>query len=519
MIKYFQKIIIRNLAFYLYEFKSSLIVSYSKSKIRLFIIYSILIFLNFSTNHNAYSNNQNIFYLTKDNLISEAKNNSAIIENIKANFLEAKFNKNEFLENFQPKLEGELSYFNTNEESFIDYIPVASPISNLSVGVGADLVSGVGLGIYNNIEKKKYGRFGSDSRNSVSFEFTMDFYRNLFGKDSRARISYFDYEEKLAKIQKDIDIEIFLISIYKKYLAIILNEEIIKISRGILKNYQEQESDMKRRYKSGIADLSGVKRSSAQVSAKQVELSNLLNKKELLILDLRNLLPSIAGKIIKLESYNIKDHENYFSNIIANIQEQKSIPMNYTKYDDVIKILHKSYQKQKDFTGNYDNLDLELYSSYNHFGENNSNQKAFTDISSDPGNSYEAGLRLIVPLGKTKNKSKEIRLLGQRSIFLAKKRADLAKIESYHTQSLGNIKILQRSQIYQAQNNKDLQTILKLSRKKYQQARISIRDLIDDQDLYFHGLIREMEVKSIIMNQTLDYMTIFTTTPFALSNG
>ncbi len=461
----------------------------------------------------------NIFYLNKNNIINEAKNNSAAIENIKAKFLASKLDKSQYLENFQPNLTADASYFKTNESNFIEYAPVASPVSSFAVGAKKILLQ-VFLLVYTTILKKeKYGKFGSDAYNYVSIEFTMDLYKNLFGKDSKSRILYLKYQEDLAKIQKEIDIEIFLISVFRKYLEILLNHEAIKVSQKILENYKVQEMDMKKRYKDGIADLSDVKRSSSQVSMQNVNILNLINKEELLFLDLRNLLPSISGKKIEISDYDIKNYDNYFSKIISIISNNKSMPLNYTKYDDALKILYKSYKKEMNFTDNYDNLDLEFYSSYNHFGNNSTNKKALQDINKDPRVSYETGIRLNIPLGNKKTDSKDTMILAQKSAFLAQKRQDMAKIESYHLQSINNIAILRKSQKFQKQNSLNLKEISVLSKKKYKQARISIRDLIDDQDLYFQSILKELEIKSIMMNQILDYMIIFTKTPFALSDG
>ena len=488
----------------------------------LFFKKTYLLILIYSLNVAAASNSvasDNIFYLNKENIINEAKNNSAAIENIKAQFLASKLDKSQYLEDFQPNLTADAKYFKTNERNFIEYAPVVSPISNFSIGAKKNFVSGFSFGLYNNIEKRKYDKFGSDAYNYVSIEFTMDLYKNLFGKNSKSKISYLKYQEDLAKIQKEIDTEIFLISVFRKYLEILLNHEAIKISQQILENYKVQEMDMKMRYKDGIADLSDVKRSSSQVSMQNVNILNLLNKEELLFLDLRNLLPSISGKNIKISDYDIKNYDNYFSRIISIISSNNSVPLNYTKYDDVIKILYKSYKKEMNFTNNYDDLDLEFYSSYNHFGNNSTNKKALQDLNKDPRVSYETGLRLNIPLGNKKTDSKDTMILAQKSAFLAKKRQDMAKIESYHLQSISNIAILRKSQKFQKQNSINLKEISMLSKKKYKQARISIRDLIDDQDLYFQSILKELEIKEIAINQILDYMIIFTKTPFALSDG
>ena len=50
-------------------------------------------------------------------------------------------------------------------------------------------------------------------------------------------------------------------------------------------------------------------------------------------------------------------------------------------------------------------------------------------------------------------------------------------------------------------------------KKKYDQARIALHDLIDDQNLYMQKKLGELGVKLTIANQILDYTSIFNEFP------
>ena len=480
------------------------------------ILSGIIIFLLFS--NPLLAQDSSLFWLDKNSIIQEAKRNSPTINRIRSSLLSKKLDKNQYLENFQTRLEGDVSYFKSNEDSFIEFSPTVSPVNNFSLGVAKDFTTGMSFGVFNNHYKRDYQTYGVDSRNSISLEFTMDLYKDFFGSTSKSKISYLNYEEQAAQIQKDIDKEIFLITLVRIYFDIILNQEAINVSRDILEIYKKQELNTKKRYKNGIADLSEVKRRSSQLASKRVDIFNLVNRQENLILDLKKLLPSIANKEIKLLDYNIDELEEYFSTITSNIRSKDKVPMDYTYYDDLVKLVEKSYHAQKKFTKNYSDIDLEFYSQFNHFGKDDSSRGAVDNNFGNAADSYEVGLRLKAPIGRTKTNSKSLQLSINQANYLATKKENLAKIAAYHTQSIKNLELLRKSSIYQSENSKDLQQILRLSQRKFRQARIPIKDLIEDQNLYLQSILRELEIKMVVINQILDYMAVFTNTPFALSN-
>ena len=459
------------------------------------------------------------FLLDKKTIFAEAFNNTPTIENINSSFLSSKLTKNQYLENFQTNFEGDISYFKTQEDAFVDFIPIAPKERNFSIALKKDFISGIAFEASNNIRNTRYQNYGNDVENYISLDLTIDLYQDFFGRNSKARIAYLGYEEEIAKIKKEIDTEIFLNSLYRIYISLIFNEEQIRISNNILDIYIKQENDARRRYNNGITDLSEVKRRSSQVESKKVDILALKNSKENLILNLKELLPSLALKNIELASYNTNSLETYFINIINKIDSKKDTPMDYTSYDEMVRLIENSYKKQKKFTNNYSDIDLELYSNYKHIGQNNNDRDALNNLYLQSDHSYEVGLRLTAPIGKTKINSEKIQLSLQQSNFLAKKRKNLSKIHAYHSQSLKNLQLLRSAQQYQSKNSNDLKKILSLSDKKYKQARIPLRDLIEDQNLYLQSLLRELDIKLAIINQILDYMTVFTTTPFAFTEN
>ena len=93
----------------------------------------------------------------------------------------------------------------------------------------------------------------------------------------------------------------------------------------------------------------------------------------------------------------------------------------------------------------------------------------------------------------------------------------LSKIESLHTQMLVNIGLLEEIMEKQRNNSIHSGRILQESQRKYNQARISARDLIFDQDMVLQNHLDRFETKLTAINMMLDYLSTFTDTTCAFN--
>lgn len=475
-----------------------------------FIITNLLvIFLLLSTNIEA----QEVFILDERTLIKEANISNPTIERIKASFLSAQLTESEILEKFQSTLEGDISHFATNETAIAPY-PLTSSINEFSLGIKKDFAYGVSMGIYGISSKEKYGNLGSEARNSIMGEVSIDLYKNFFGRTSRAEIKYANYETEVARIQSKIDNKIFILNLYKIYWEILLNEEAIRISKDLLAISKKQELDAKKRYKNGITDLGEVARQSSLVASKQTEIYHLENKRELYIRSLKELLPSIANKSVKITKYDADSKEIEVKKLIAMIEVSPSVPTEYTYYDDLIYYIEKSYYEQKIISNNYSDLDLQLYIQF----EQSDNSHQLSDnigrIDNYDEDKYQIGVKLSMPLGSEKNKTETIKKQLEKSSYIANKQNNLSKIEAYHSQTIANIKLLRKAYQSQTSSINNMQRSLASTKRKYNQARIPLRNLIDDQSLYLENQLKKLEIQSLVVNQLLDYVTIFTEMPY-----
>jgi outer membrane protein TolC len=477
--------------------------------LKLFLVISLLY---------SFSAKAENFILNKANLIEAAKKNSPELERIKSQLSKSRLDRSQFLENFQTKIFANASYLKTNENAFVSFAPNVSPQNNYSIGVSKNFLSGVDLEISNVLARNKYEGIGVDSRNYLSTRITIDLYQNIFGRKAKAELQDFFYQQKMQELQQRIDNEIFYITLERLYWSIILNEEAIKTSKELLKLAEKQKKDIKKRLKNGVSDQAEYSRQESQVFSQITEISSLESKRSNYLRDLKTLLPDISAKIVIVEDYNFKIAEQYFRNIVNLIREIPSAPLSYTLYDDVNEILAKSYKQKQKATKRYSDADIEFYTEARQIGRANKNEDSYQDLEDTPENSIEVGVNLSFPIDGRRSKSKRLKQEMEKADFLAQQNQTIAKINAYHSQFLQNIAYLDSLLKYQKENSNSLQKVVKVNRKKYNQARISINDLISDQNLYLKSKINEINVKLSIINQILDYLSVFTTTPFAIEN-
>lgn len=483
------------------------------------IKYSILTIYLLTLNKQAcFAQSNETFLLNRETLFREALKKPPTIREIENSFIISKINENEILEQFDPVFESDISYGENNRSQRFSFIPIVSPTTNFSAGIKKKFTRGVTAGIYNISQRQKYGSLGVDTTNAVALQFSMDLYKDFFGRKSKAEISNAFYQKEIAKLQSQIDKRVFSINLYRTYLTIILKEEAIKISKKLLNLSKEQAKDIKKRYQNGIAQIGDLERQKLQVIDRKNEILLLKKEQQIYIRNLQELLPSIANKNIELSNYATKDLKQEIAIFINKISSKAQAPMEYTHYDEIVNYRYKAYLQQKKIDSTHSDMDLELYSEYR---KSNTNDSLNDSYRNSPGNiqdnSYEVGLKLSIPFGAI-NENEALKNKLTKSSYLVNKHETFAKLNSYHIAIKQNLEYLKQALKNQGKNSQSFGVILKDSQKKYSQARIKLQDLIDDQNQNLLNKIFALDIEAEIVAQVCDYITVFTLAPYGISN-
>jgi outer membrane protein TolC len=447
--------------------------------------------------------------LLKDHIDNSAPNTLAI----DASFLAVDLTRQSFEDNFDLRLDGSANYTKSNENSYSPQMPVTSPTKNYKLGLVKPLSSGMSVGLNTFSEQITNSQVNNGTRTGVGVEFRMDLYKNFLGRLTESQRTVFTQASKRAGNERNIQKKTFHQNIRKIYWALVANQEQINISEQLEKFAKKQLANSKKRYKNNIADAGEVARYESQLADRKASIITLEYKRETFLQQLKELLPELSTKRLTLGKYNIKKAANQIFACTALISKFQEPPMQYTKYDEVLTNLREEYAGQRKVTNSYSEMDLELVSEMQRLGKTTGYSESWSQFSDDGKNAFSAGVRLSIPLGGSNKKSQELQRLLEKKRYLSQKEELVGRVNAYHTQIVKNILLLQEVMKQQKINSEKLELSFRESKKKYNQARLTVRELIQDQNQYFSSNLLEIQSQLTIMTTLLDYFSVYTNIP------
>ena len=451
--------------------------------------------------------------LLKEKIDSSAPNTLAI----EASFLAVDLTRQSFEDNFDLRLDGSASYAKTNENSYSAQMPVTSPTKFYKIGLTKPLDSGVSLGVNTFSEQITNSQVTNGTKSGVGFEVSVDLYKNFLGRLTKSQRNIFEEAAKRAGNERDIQKKSFHQNVRKIYWSLVANQEQINISNQLETFAIKQLQDSKKRLKNNIADIGEVARYESQLADRKASIITLKYQRELYLQQIKELIPELSDKQLKLGSYNIKTAATQIFACTALISKFQEPPMQYTTYDEVLSSLRNEYNDQRKITDSYSDLNLQFNSEVQRLGKTTGYGNSWSEFSDNGKNAFSAGVVLNIPLGGSNKKSMEIKKLLEKKRYLSQKEELVGKVNAYHNQIIKNILLLQEVMKQQQINSTKLEQSFKESQKKYNQARLTVRELIQDQNQYFSSNLLEIKSQLQIMTTLLDYFSVYTEIPCELN--
>ncbi|WP_372655856.1 TolC family protein, partial [Halobacteriovorax sp.] len=450
---------------------------------------------------------------TEELIKTEVDNSAPNTLAIESTFLSLDFQREAFEENFDVNLIGSANYYKTNENSFSSFAPVSSPIKSYKVGLEKGLSSGMKVGVNTFSEQYTNSYVNKGTTSGFGLQFSMDLYKNFLGKLTSSQRNLLKETVQRADLQKNIQKKAFYQSLRKVYWSLVANNEQLKISQKLLSLSQKQLKDSKDKFRNKIAEISEVSRSESQIADRKSRIINLQYQREVYIQQIKELLPSLSNKDISLGAYSIDDTSKELLSCIAQISSFNEPPLQYSSYDEILKSLQSEFTHQRNITDSYNKANVQLVSEVRRLGKTQGYSESWDKLSDDGRTSYSAGIELKIPLGGSTAKSKELQELLDKKRFISQKEEIVGRVNAYHSQVVKNISLLQKVIQQQNINSEKLAVTLKHTKKKYNQARVSFRDLILDQDALLSSNLLEVESQLAIITTLLDYFTVYTEMP------
>ncbi|MCO4795443.1 MAG: TolC family protein [Bacteriovoracaceae bacterium] len=408
-------------------------------------------------------------------------------------------------------------YSENKEKQLNNFVPVTSPIKDFSIGFEKDSKFGMSVNGKVFATQTTNNFVTSSTTTGVSAAIAMDLHRNFLGKTTKTELSNKKLEFEKSKLEEKISKKVFIQNLRKLYWALIANNEAQLITNELLSTAKKQVKQAEARFKNKVADSGEVARYRSQVAARSASLISLQYQQSSLTQSLKELIPELGNKNIILAKYNLDETVQNVLSCSTMLESKKESPLDYTYYDDIINILKSQNHNESKVDKLYDTWDLSLQSEFKKTGKEFAYSDSFSDLRSDSRNAYQVGLKLTIPLGASKKKTKTVKQIVTKKKYQAQQESHMAKIEAFHTQMIRSVSLLKEVVKNQKINSFNLSKSLKVSQRKYRQARISVEQLVQEQDVFLNSNLAEIDTKLSIIYSLLDYFTIYTETPCNLN--
>ena len=448
----------------------------------------------------------------EQSVIEASKKDNPTIDQIEQAYLASKLQLLQFDDQFNSSLYGNTSYSKTNEKQFGQFQPVTSPIKSSQLGIKSSFKQGFSLsvGAFNNQTTNSFVHEGTLT--GLNAQLSLDLWKNFLGRSANAKFKGLESFSKRASLESKINKTAFTQNIRKLYWSLVANNEAIKITKKLLSSSKLQVQEANRRFKKKIADSGEVSRYKSQVAARSAQIVSLQYQRESLIQSLKELIPEWSNKNLKLGAYDVEAQVDKVLKCTAVIAQSQRPPLDNTLYDDVLTLLKEEKANELKVSKLYNHADVHLVSEVKYFGKDLGNSKAMDEFSDNPAKSYSIGLSFDIPIEGKRKTTKDILNKLNNKKYKALEENTFSKIEAYHGQIIRTVSLLREIVKNQKENTYHLERSLKSSKRKFNQARLSVQQLVQEQDAFLQSNLDEIQTKLNVIHTLLDYLSVYTET-------
>lgn len=444
--------------------------------------------------------------------------NTPEIQKIEANYQNVKSQNLQLKQAFGVNAFGSVSYGQSNERSLSQYVPVNSTLGGAELGLRKNTTYGVSLqtSLFN---QRSTNNFLTDANtNGLKIGINFDLMKDFLGKTSKSRIESSSLTVKEMELMRKIQKKQFQNNLRKTYWNLVASQEGIKVSERLLKSAEGHLKEAIEKRKSGLGSKGQVARFYSLVADRKAQLNNLRVQHAMKIEGLKRMLPQLEGKKVELGKYNLDKKVMQFFQCSGLIEDKSKTPYEYTLYDEVLGFKKERFSKQTKVINEYSRPDIKLAAEYTLNGKGFSFDKANDDFKDDGRGSYTVGLQFEVPLSGTAGKAERAQLAAAKSQYIAEQKILDTQLHTVHREVSSSLKLLREVILNRMENKKHIRNLLDDSNRKYRQARISSKNLVDDQDMQLNNELNVIEIQAQIIFVMLDYFSVFTEVPCELNN-
>ncbi len=432
------------------------------------------------------------------------------VQEIEASFLAVKSQQLDKSTLYSARIDGEGSVYRSDERLLNNFDGAVTRSANsYSLGVVKPTPYGVTIGA-KAFSGKSTNAFVTDAANAgVSVTLAVDLFQNFLGRRALSDLEKSEMSVKRAELEKVSQLKAYEANIRKLYWALVANNEQYELITNLVATAEQQYKEATRRQRQGVADSGEVARYRSEWTTRKANLLTIGYQKSDLLRSLRELLPDLAGKEIVLAPYSVEKIQSKVLACTAQIGQHNAAPVQYTNYDEIVALLEEERELEEKVARTVGDPTVQLTGEYASVGRDFGAGAAQDNFYSDPRGRRSLGLRVSIPIGGRNADSSEVKERLAKKRYYALAQNNLLKIKAFHQETAKKIELLHEVVKNQRDTNESLSKSLKLSRRKYKQARISLQELISEKDLRLNSQLSEIQTNLTIINSLMDYFSIY----------
>lgn len=453
--------------------------------------------------------------LSEAELVTLVRNEAVTLKASAAQREQSALNRSLVLEGYSPTAYGAVRYGDSDEKSLSPFQPTLGPSVNVLAGIRKRYAKGI-TGSAEAFTTEASTRDRSLDRAAqfgTRASLSMDLWRNFMGRLDASKLQSSELEEQRTKLETEIEERSVELSLRKAFWSLVAIDESLKVNAELIRSAQRQLSEAQKRLRDGIADRGEVARYQAQVESRRSSEVSLSIQRQLIESGIKRQIASLQGASIQIGGVNLDAEQSKFQACSAQILAQVGAPMEYAASQELFKKLSEEHEANQKQAAMHSSPDLLLEVSLQRSGVDQGMDRAADDFTNRGRQGFSIGLNLVVPLDEQSDFSERKLISAQRLAFEAQTLQLKHELTVTHEDTKRALQLLATALQQQTRESKYLTINLDHTREKFNQGRIPVSLLIQEQDGLFASRLTEIDIKRQIVHAMYDYFQVFTRHP------
>lgn len=457
--------------------------------------------------------------MAEDVLLSESvlktmiESNPPEIQRIEASFLELKKNHFAAKDELALRLDGDAEVYKSSERSLPPADFFTRSASQYNVGLVKPTAYGVDVSLKTFAQKSTNLFLAGATITGVTVGLSVDLFQNFLGRKTKTSLKQTAAGLKRAGLEKKSGLKTFESNLRKIYWSLVATQEQKTLVESLIKTAEQQLKDAEARRRLGVTDQGEAARFKSQLSTRKSNLLSLNYQESEYLKALRELIPELEGKKISLSPYNVENTIQRVFECINVIKNDIETPFKYTPYDEIVQLMIEEEKYEQKILNTYNDPTIKLVGELSSVGKDFSYDESRQDFIDNSRDRSRLALTLSVPLDGSKSKTQEIAKLAAKNKYISMAENNLARVKAFHLETIRIIDTLHAILMSQKETSKYLGISLGVSQKKFNQGRISLQELISEQDSHIQNKLNEIDSNLTIVKTLIDYFSIYNDTP------